>query len=66
MNTKKKKKYEPDDPEQSARFVEMMERTELVDNPKEAFEQAVQKVVKAKKGINPRQDLQVHSPIEEK
>jgi hypothetical protein len=49
MTTKTKRKYEPDNPEQSARFIELMERTELVDNPEQAFEQAVQKVAKAKK-----------------
>ncbi|MFZ0943428.1 MAG: hypothetical protein WB930_13715 [Syntrophobacteraceae bacterium] len=45
MNRKKNPK--PDDPDQSARFIETMERMELVDNPKEAFEQMVKKVVKA-------------------
>jgi hypothetical protein len=43
----RKKKAKPDDPEQSARFIETMGRMELVDNPKEAFEQMVKKVVKA-------------------
>jgi hypothetical protein len=48
MTGKKKRKYEPDDPEQSARFMELMERTELVENPREAFEQTLEKVIKAK------------------
>jgi NAD-specific glutamate dehydrogenase len=43
----RKKRPEPDDKEQSARFIETMERMELVDNPKEAFERMVKKVVKA-------------------
>ena len=43
----RKKKPQSDDPEQSARFIETMERMELVDNPKEAFEQMVKEVVKA-------------------
>ncbi len=43
----KKKKVEPDDPEQSARFIELTERMDLVDNPKEAFEKVFKKVAKA-------------------
>ena len=39
----------PDDPEQSARFIETMERIELVENPKQAFEDALKKIGKAKK-----------------
>jgi hypothetical protein len=42
----RKKKPEPDDKEQSARFIELTERIELVENPKEAFEEAFSKIVK--------------------
>jgi hypothetical protein len=43
----RKKKPKPDDPEQSARFIEAAQKLDLVDNPKEAFERLVTKVVKA-------------------
>jgi len=45
----RKKKPKPDDPEQSARFIEATKNLELVDNPKEAFEEALKKIGKAKK-----------------
>ncbi len=44
---KKKKKIEPDDPEQFARFIKASEQMEMVDNPKEAFEEGFKKVIKA-------------------
>ncbi|MGO9021025.1 MAG: hypothetical protein ACLQVJ_21995 [Syntrophobacteraceae bacterium] len=47
MSARKKKKYEPDNPEQSARFMDLTERIELVENPKEVFEKAFKKVAKA-------------------
>ena len=46
---KKKEKVEPDDPEQFARFIEASERIEMVDNPKEAFEQAFKKIAKPRR-----------------
>ena len=48
MSGKKKKKFEPDDPEQFARFIEASEKIEMVDNPKEAFEEAFKKIAKGK------------------
>jgi hypothetical protein len=45
----RKKKPEPDDKEQSARFIEAAEKLELVDNPKEAFERALGKIAKSKR-----------------
>ncbi len=42
----KKKKPEPDDPEQSARFIETMERIGLVENPEKTFKEAFQKIAK--------------------
>ena len=47
-NPREKKKLESDDPEQSARFIETMERIGLVENPEKAFEEAFGKIVKAK------------------
>ncbi|MGO9555702.1 MAG: hypothetical protein ACLP2U_11815 [Syntrophobacteraceae bacterium] len=44
----RKKKIEPDDPAQFARFIEASEKIEFVENPKETFEQAFKKVAKAK------------------
>ena len=41
----KKKKLKPDDPEQSARFIETAERIKA-DNDKELFEQALKKIIK--------------------
>lgn len=46
-NHKKKKKVEPDDPEQSAKFIDAAEKLDLVDNPKQAFEKALKKIAKA-------------------
>jgi hypothetical protein len=43
---KKKKQVEPDDPAQFARFIEASEKIEMVDNPKEAFENAFKKIAK--------------------
>jgi hypothetical protein len=45
----RKKKPKPDDPEQSASFIEAAKSLELVENPKEAFEEALKKIGKAKK-----------------
>jgi hypothetical protein len=46
-NAKKKKKVEPDDPEQFARFIEASEKIEFVENPKEAFEEAFKKIAES-------------------
>jgi hypothetical protein len=43
-----RKKKRIKDKKQSARFVEIAERIELVGNPEEVFEKAVKKIVKAK------------------
>jgi hypothetical protein len=43
----RKKKPKPDDPEQSARFLETAKRIKA-DNDKELFENAVRKIVKVK------------------
>ncbi|MGO9374871.1 MAG: hypothetical protein ACLQBD_22625 [Syntrophobacteraceae bacterium] len=45
----RKKKPEPDDPEQSAKFIEAAQKIELVENPKEAFEEALKEIGKAKR-----------------
>jgi hypothetical protein len=45
----RKKKPQPDDKEQSARFIEAAEKLDLVDNPKEVFEEALKKIAKAKR-----------------
>ncbi len=42
----RKKKVEPDDPAQFARFIEASEKIDFVENPKEAFEKAFKKVAK--------------------
>jgi hypothetical protein len=47
MNSKKSKP-KPDDKEQSARFIETARQIES-DNPKEAFEEALDKIVKKNK-----------------
>jgi hypothetical protein len=44
----KKKKPEPDDKEQSARFIETVERIGLVENPEKTFKEAFQKIIKSK------------------
>jgi hypothetical protein len=44
----RKKKPEPDDKEQSARFIETAERIGLVENPEEAFKDAFRKIAKSK------------------
>ncbi len=46
--TPKKKKPKPDDKEQSARFIETAGQIQS-DNPKEAFEEAMNKIAKDKK-----------------
>jgi hypothetical protein len=46
-NIKKKKKIEPDDPEQSARFIEMAKKIKA-DDDKELFEEACRTVIKPK------------------
>lgn len=43
----KKKQPKPDNPEQSARFIEAAEKLDLVDDPREAFEESVSRAVKA-------------------
>jgi hypothetical protein len=55
MSTKKNKP-KPDDKEQSARFTEIAGQIQS-DNPKEAFEEALAKIVKKKKvsKMNPSQ-----------
>ena len=45
----RKKKPEPDDKDQSARFIETVERIELVENPEETFKEAFRKIAKAKR-----------------
>ena len=50
---REKTKLQPDNPEQSAKFIEAAEKLELLDNPEEAFDRMVRKVVKA--GRVPRQ-----------
>jgi|GEM_PF-1364093 hypothetical protein len=45
-NLKKKKKVNPDDPAQFARFIEASEKIEFVENPKEVFENAFKKIAK--------------------
>lgn len=47
-HSKKKKRIEPDDPEQFARFIKASEQMEMVDNPKEAFEQGCKTIIKSK------------------
>jgi hypothetical protein len=44
----RKKKVEPDDPERSARFIELAERIQDED-AKERFEEAMKKIAKAKR-----------------
>jgi hypothetical protein len=44
----RKKKVEQDDPERSARFIEMAERIQA-DDAKERFEEAMKKIAKAKR-----------------
>jgi hypothetical protein len=46
--TPRKKKPEPDDKEQSARFIETAGQVQS-DNPKEAFEGALGKIIKGKR-----------------
>lgn len=43
----RKKKPKPDNPEQSARFIEEAEKLDFVDDPKEAFERVVGHALKA-------------------
>jgi len=53
----RKKRPEPDDKEQSARFIETMERIGLVENPEEAFKEAFKKIAKgqAKAASRPKE-----------
>ena len=46
----RKRKPKPDDKEQSARFIETAGQVQS-DNPKEAFEEALDKIVKKKRHI---------------
>ena len=45
----KKKKLVPDDPGQSARFIETVERIGLVDDPESAFQEAAKRIIRSKK-----------------
>jgi hypothetical protein len=47
----RKKKIEPDDPAQFARFIEASEKLEMVENPKETFEKAFKKIARAKRPL---------------
>jgi hypothetical protein len=47
--TARKSKPKPDDKEQSARFIEAAGQVQS-DNPKEAFEGALDKIIKKKRG----------------
>ncbi len=49
----RKKRPEPDDKEQSARFVELAERIKA-ENDNELFEQAVQKIIRVKRVAHPQ------------
>jgi hypothetical protein len=60
VNPKKKRK--PDDPEQSANFIEAAGKLELVDNPKEAFEEALKKIAKVKRSTTKKKPLS-HKPV---
>jgi hypothetical protein len=51
--TPRKSKSKPDDKEQSARFLETAGQVQS-DNPKEAFEEALSKIVKGKKPSKPQ------------
>ncbi|OGP69157.1 MAG: hypothetical protein A2Z73_00180 [Deltaproteobacteria bacterium RBG_13_60_28] len=53
----KKSKPKPDDKEQSARFIETAGQVQS-DNPKEAFEEAMDKIAKKKRNIT-AQDSQI-------
>lgn len=46
------KKSKPNDKEQSARFIEKAEQIEQKENPQEAFEDALGKIVKTKRFIS--------------
>lgn len=48
MKDKKPKNKKPDDPEESARFIETAEKLDLVDDPEQAFEDAMKKIAKQK------------------
>jgi len=47
----RKKKVKSDDKEQSARFIETAEQIDQKDNPKEAFEEAINKIAQKKQVI---------------
>jgi ribosomal protein S7 len=47
MTKKQKKTFEPDDKEQSARFIETMERIGLKENAEETLKEAFKKIAKA-------------------
>ena len=44
----KKSKSKPDDKEQSAKFIETARQIQPKDNPQEAFEEALSKIIKKK------------------
>lgn len=48
MENKNQKNTKPDDPEESARFIETAEKLELVDDPEKAFQKAMEKIAKKK------------------
>jgi hypothetical protein len=48
----RKKKPEPNDPEQSARFIEAAGKLDLVDNPKGAFDKALKTIAKARRNTS--------------
>jgi hypothetical protein len=52
----RKKKPEPDDKEQSVRFIETVERIGLVEKPEEAFKEAFHKIAKPKRKQNDKGD----------
>ncbi len=53
----RKKKPEPDDKEQFNRFIETAGQIDLKDNPQEAFEEAMSKIVKKKR--RPKSDCSI-------
>ncbi|MGA2733607.1 MAG: hypothetical protein ABSG35_13585 [Syntrophobacteraceae bacterium] len=52
----RKKKPEPDDPEQSARFIETAKQLGLVENPEKALEDAFKKIAKAPRILGHKKD----------
>lgn len=49
MKDQKPKDHKPDDPEESARFMETAKKLDLVDDPEKAFKEAMEKITKKKK-----------------